>query len=83
MTSKKGLYRMGLVALIEHVGGVSAFLEQLNEAQRAGTLTAKQKHDLRAAALNATKVEAPGILADNTIIQELTGKIEQVRRCCR
>lgn len=83
MTTKKDLYRMGLVALVEHVGGVGAFLEQLNEAQRAGTLTAKQKYDLREAALSATSVEAPGILTDNTIIQELTGKVEQVKRCCR
>jgi hypothetical protein len=49
MTSKKELYKMGILSLVEREGGETKILEQIKERQRLGHLTSKQAHDLRQA----------------------------------
>lgn len=47
MISKKELYKMGVLSLVERAGGETEILEQIKERQKLGQLTRKQAHDLR------------------------------------
>lgn len=49
MISKKELYKMGVLSLVERAGGETEILEQIKERQKLGQLTSKQAHDLRQA----------------------------------
>ncbi len=82
MRTKQGLYKMGLLALIERAGGQIQMIEQINEALKRGELTRKQAYDLRQAVNDACKV-ADGMVAPNETIQELDKKISEAVRFYR
>jgi hypothetical protein len=74
MITKQGLYKMGVLSLVEKVGGQLQMIEQIKEAYRAGTLTKKQAHDLRQAVIEACKVKE-GLTVPNEAIAELDKKV--------
>jgi len=75
MKTKKELYLMGLVSLIDKQGGEMAIKQQINEAFKKGTLSRKQKFDLFNAISEASKVSIATIQSD--VIQELDKKINE------
>jgi hypothetical protein len=83
MTRKTDYYNAGVAMLIEHLGGEMNFLQQLDEAQRRGELTAKQKNDLKRMVRDACNSNAPGLIVTNDTIQELDRQVEQIARCYR
>ena len=82
MTTKRDLYKVGLLTLVEQRGGQLQFIEQINEAAKRGELTKKQAHDLREAVMNACKVKGD-IVKPNQTIQELDKKIDEATRFFR
>lgn len=55
MTTKRKLNTMGVLALVERMGGENNMLTHITEAQKRGELTAKQAFDLRQAVKHACK----------------------------
>ena len=82
MTGKQGLYRFGVLALVEMAGGEIAFLAQIDEARKRQELTTKQAHDLRQAVKQACK-ERKGLTVKNEAINELTKKVAEAVRFYR
>ena len=76
MTGKKDLYRMGILALIEVAGGINAFNEQLNEAQKSGVMNRKQAYDLRKAVQQAYDPNG-SLTVKSDVISELDKKIDE------
>ena len=74
MRTKQQLYKMGVLSLIEQVGGQLQMLDQINEAQRMGELSKKQAFDLRQAINKACKTRE-GLTVPNEAIQELDKKV--------
>jgi len=75
MKTKKDLYLMGLVSLIDQQGGEIAIKQQINEAYKKGSLSRKQKFDLFNAISEAGKATIATIQSD--VIQELDKKINE------
>lgn len=75
MKTKKDLYLMGLVSLIDQQGGEIAIKQQINEAFKKGSLSRKQKFDLFNAISEAGKATIATIQSD--VIQELDKKINE------
>jgi len=75
MKTKKDLYVMGLVSLIDQQGGEIAIKQQINEAFKKGSLSRKQKFDLFIAISEASKATFATIQSD--VIQELDKKINE------
>ena len=82
MTSKQQLYKMGVLSMVERVGGEVEMISQINEAQKRGDLTAKQAFDLRQAVKEACKVKE-GLTVPNEAIAELDKKIMEATRFYR
>lgn len=82
MTSKKQLYRMGLISLIEGVGGQLEMINQINDAQKRGKLSKKQAYDMREAVNEVCKIKG-GLTAQNDAITELDKKISEAVRFYR
>lgn len=82
MKTKQQLYIMGVLSLIERMGGQMEMIDQINEAQKRGELTNKQAYDLRQAIKNAGKVR-DGLTAPNEAIQELDRKVSEAIRFYR
>lgn len=76
MKSKQQLYKMGVLSLIEQVGGQIQMIEQINEAQKRGELSKKQAFDLRTAVNEACKIR-DGLTVTNEAIQELDKKVSE------
>lgn len=76
MRTKQQLYKMGVLSLIEQVGGQLQMLNQINEAQRMGELSKKQAFDLRQAINEACKTRE-GLTVPNEAIQELDKKVRE------
>jgi hypothetical protein len=74
MKTKRDLYTMGILALIEMQGGELAMLGQINEAYKSGQLTRRQADDLKAVTREACKVKE-GITTKNEAILELDRKV--------
>ncbi|MDL2224440.1 hypothetical protein LJB92_03915, partial [Bacteroidales bacterium OttesenSCG-928-M06] len=79
MTSKQQLYKMGVLSMVERVGGEVEMIAQINEAQKRGDLTAKQAFDLRQAVKEACKA-GDGLTVPNEAIAELDKKIMEAVR---
>ncbi len=77
MRTKKDMYTLGVLALIEKAGGVNEFATQIAEAVRYGTLTKKQAFDLRQAVKQATATKVD-IVTPNEAILELDKKVKEV-----
>lgn len=82
MTTKKDLGKMGVLSLVERVGGQMEMRKQIDEAQQRGELTKKQAFDLRKAVDEACKVQN-GLVVPNDAIQELDKKIIEAVRFYR
>ena len=76
MKTKQNLYRMGVLSLIEQVGGQMAMMEQITEAQKQGTLTRKQAYDLKQAVQDACTLK-DGLTMQNEAIIELDRKVSE------
>lgn len=76
MSGKKDLYTMGVLSLIERVGGVTQMIEQINIAYRRGKLSKKAAHDLRDAVKAAMETDAE-LTTESEALPELD---EQVKR---
>lgn len=82
MTGKQQLYKMGVLSLIERVGGEVEMINQINEALKRGYLTAKQAHDLRKTIKDTCKIKE-GLTVQNEAIAELDKKIIEAVRFYR
>lgn len=82
MTSKQQLYKMGILSMVERVGGEVEMIAQINEAQKRGDLTAKQAFDLRQAVKDACKARE-GLTEPSEAITELDKKIAEAIRYYR
>ncbi|KAA6316690.1 hypothetical protein EZS27_033035 [termite gut metagenome] len=82
MTTKKDLYQMGLLSLIEVSGGELGVISQINEAQQRGELTKKQAFDLRQAIKEACKIK-DGLTMKNEAILELDKKVNEAAKFYR
>lgn len=76
MRSKRDLYTMGVLALVKDVGGQSAFMNQIKEAQQQGKLTPKQALDLRGAVNKACTIK-DGLVVQSDAIAELNKKVDE------
>ncbi len=76
MTSKKELYTMGVLSLVERAGGEAEILEQIKERQQLGHLTSKQAYDLRQVIKEACQTNK-SLTAENEAIKELDKKIKE------
>ncbi len=76
MKTRQQFYRMGVLSLIERMGGQLEMLNEIKEAQKRGELSYKQAHDLRAAVNNAC-LQKEGLTVPNGAIQELDRKIAE------
>ena len=74
MKTKTDLYNMGVLSLVEMVGGELNFISQIKEASLKGILTRKQAYDLKQAVITACKTK-DGITAPNNAILELDKKV--------
>ena len=82
MTGKQQLYKMGILSLVEHVGGETEMINHISEAQKKGELTNKQAYDLRQAIINACSCGG-GLTVQNEAITELDKKIAEAARFYR
>lgn len=82
MTSKRQLYKMGVLSMVERVGGEVEMINQINEAQKRGDLTSKQAFDLRKEVKEACKVKE-GLTVESEAIAELDKKIIEAVRFYR
>lgn len=74
MRTKRKFYAMGVLAMVERVGGEHAMLTKISEAQKRGELTAKQAFDLRKE-VKAVCGKKAGMAAPSEAITELDRKI--------
>lgn len=74
MKTKREFYRMGVLALIERVGGEVKMIALINEALKRGDITKQQAHDLREVTMNACK-EKSDIVTKNECIAELDKRV--------
>lgn len=82
MRNKKDLNRMGVLALVENVGGLNAMMNQIAEAQQQGKLNKKQAYDLRQAVKDACALK-DGLVVENEAIAELNKKVVEAVRFYR
>ncbi len=82
MRNRKDLNRMGVLSLVESVGGLNAMLNQIAEAQQQGKLNKKQAFDLRQAVKDACAVK-DGLVVENEAIAELSKKVVEAVRFYR
>lgn len=82
MKTKRDLQTMGVLAMVERVGGEVEMIAHINEAQKRGDLTAKQAFDLRQAVKSACKVK-DGLTTPTEAISELDKKIAEAVRYYR
>lgn len=82
MKTKQNLYRMGVLSLIEQMGGQMAMMEQIAEAQKRGDLSRKQAYDLKQAVHDACTLK-DGLTMQNDAIIELDRKVSEAVRFYR
>lgn len=82
MRNKKDLNRMGILSLVESVGGENAMIKQIAEAQQQGKLNKKQAFDLRQAVKDACTIRN-GLVVENEAIAELNKKVVEAVRFYR
>lgn len=82
MKTKQNLYRMGVLSLIEQMGGQIAMMEQIAEAQKRGELSRKQAYDLKQAVQDACTLR-DGLTIPNEAIAELDKKVNEAVRFYR
>lgn len=78
ITTVKDQQRLGILVLIEKLGGKQQALNELNERYAKGIITKKQKFDIKKAYEDAEKLSA--IYVENDLTKELTSKVYQVSK---
>ena len=73
---------MGVLSLVERVGGLNAMMNQITEAKQQGKLSRKQAFDLRQAIKEACAVK-DGLVVENEAIAELNKKVVEAVRFYR
>lgn len=76
MKTRRDLQRLGILTLIDSVGGEVAFINQINEARQRGEITPKQAHDLREAVKQAGTAK-DGVTIKSEAIAELDKKVNE------
>ncbi len=76
MNGRQGLYRMGILSLVERAGGEVEFIAQIAEAQKRGELSAKQACSMRQAVKSAFQ-EREGLTVKSGAIAELGKKVDE------
>ena len=82
MKTKQDLYKMGVLSLIEQVGGQINMIDQVAEAQKQGILTRKQAYDIRQVINDACNLKN-GLTMKNEAIAELDKKVNEAVRFYR
>jgi len=82
MKGKRDFDLLGRLSLIERAGGELSFIEQVNEAYRAGQLERRQADEIKRAARDACKAKE-GITVKNEAILELDKKVNEAVRYYR
>lgn len=82
MTGVKELQKMGVLSLVERVGGELAMIDQINEAQKRGQLHRRKAYELRKAVKEACAIQE-GLTTSTTAIPELDKKITEAVRYYR
>ena len=82
MKTRQQFYRMGVLSLIEQVGGQVEMVAQIGEAQKRGELTKKQAYDLRQTINDVCKVR-DGLMVKSDAIAELDKKVSEAVRFYR
>jgi hypothetical protein len=82
MTSKQQFYKMGVLSMVERIGGEVEMINQITEAQKRGELTAKQAYDLRQTVKAACSTKE-GLTIPNEAMEELNKKIMDAARFYR
>lgn len=77
MKSKKDMYTLGVLALIEKAGGENEFIDQIEGVVKSGLFSRKQAYDLRQAIKRATVVKVD-VVAPNQAILELDKKVREM-----
>lgn len=80
--TKRGLNKMGILALVAQFGGEVQMIAHFTEAQKRGELTAKQAYDLKKAVKDACNVKEGFTIPSKEII-ELDKKIAEAVRYYR
>lgn len=76
MKTKKQLYQMGVLALIQQAGGVVPLLTSVSDACKVGEISPKQAHDLRNAIKQAQSIQR-GAVVPSESIKELDKKVSE------
>lgn len=76
MKTKREFNIMGILSLVEKVGGEMAMIDQINESYKIGKLTKRQAFDLRKSTKEACKLK-DGITIESDVIKELNNKVEE------
>lgn len=74
VNSKQQLYKMGVLCLVELLGGQYQFIENVSEGYKRGELSKKQAFDLRDTINKACEIKG-GFTVPNEAIQELDKKV--------
>lgn len=75
VTTKRELYSMGVLALVQMLGGELSAIKQVQERQSKGELTKKQALDLKKAIKESSKLSL--VKKDNELIIELDEKVKE------
>ncbi len=75
MKTKKDLYKLGVLSLIERFDGQVNFLALITDAQKRGELTNKQAFDIKTAVKDAMKAKE-GLTVESEVITELNDKVK-------
>ena len=76
MKTKKDLYKIGVLSLIERFGGQVNFLAQITDLQIRGELTKQQAYELKTAVKDAMKAKE-GLTVESEVITELNDKVKR------
>lgn len=79
--TRRDLYQIGLMALIQKEGGILAMEQKINELAQAGKITKKQVYDLRQAVREACNNEV--VTVKSEAMQELDQKVKEAIRFYR
>ncbi len=82
MKNKTQLNRMGVLSLVERLGGEVEMINHIKEARLRGELTSKQAHDLRQAVKEACQTRE-GLTSQSEAVKELDKKIMEAVRFYR
>lgn len=72
----KDFNRLGILSLVERVGGQNEMLAQIAEARKSGEITSKTAYDLRAKVRDACKVDGE-VVIQSEAVREMDSKVRE------